>query len=301
MDRNFLKLMMEKTNFPETAKQDLSHHLEELAQKGLEEDLDGAVAFYYENHFDCALTEELLKSLSQQSGISHYTLWMLLLIEAAAPMERVFAEKHIPQKLFWETFSDLRCKALECYENYGVWGTFVAFWYPIFYSQDIVKLGRMEYENAVYRREEPYEKNGILLQKGDPVKHIHIPSSGEPFSREARLASYKKAYEFFREELQGRPLACLCHSWLLDPAIPHILPESSNIVSFQKDFHIISTEESAEFHDCWRVFGAASQRPLEQLPEDTSMRRAFKKYLLSGGKTSEGLGVLLFDGEKIIR
>ena len=128
MDRDFLKLMLEKTNFPEAARQDLSARLEELSQKGLEEDLDGAVVFYYENHFDCALTEELLQSLSEQSGISHYTLWMLLLIEAAAPMEKVFAQKHIPRELFWETFADLRYMALECYENYGVWVTFVALW-----------------------------------------------------------------------------------------------------------------------------------------------------------------------------
>ena len=38
----------------------------------------------------------------------------------------------------------------------------------------------------------------------------------------------------------------------------------------------------------------------EDLPEDTSMRRAFKKHLLAGGKTGAALGILVFDGEKLL-
>ena len=40
---------------------------------------------------------------------------------------------------------------------------------------------------------------------------------------------------------------------------------------------------------------------LKKWPEDTSMRRAFKNHVLSGGKTGHGHGIIVFDGEKIVR
>lgn len=128
----------------------------------------------------------------------------------------------------------------------GVWGNFVSSWYPIFYSGDIVKLGRLEYEDIPYPWETPYKKHGLVVKKGDPVKNIHIPSSGEPFDLPARLDSYKRAYGFFREELQGGPLVCVCHSWLLYPQNRQVLSPSSNIVSFQEDFDLVGWEETGD-------------------------------------------------------
>ena len=156
------------------------------------------------------------------------------------------------------------------------------------------------YENVTYEGEVPYEKNGCVVRPGDKVKSVHIPSSGEPFDQAARLASYKKAYQFFKEELQGGPLVCVCGSWLLYPPYRGILSPTSNVVSFAGDWDILSSQESEEFHDAWRVFGAASKLPPEQWPEDTSMRRAYKKWILEGHKAGSGFGVLLFDGEKIL-
>ena len=92
---------------------------------------------------------------------------------------------------------------------------------------------------------------------------------------------------------------CVCHSWLLYPPYGEILSPTSNIVSFQRDFDITGQEASEEFDDSWRLFGGDYKKPLEDLPERTSMQRAFKNYLLAGGKAGEGRGVLIFDGEKI--
>lgn len=300
MNKEFLQLLMEKTGFPEEAKAELLKSAGALTAAGQEEALDGAVEFFYENEFSISLTQPLVEEMAGIAGLSPYTVWMLLLIEASQRAREAFRQKSVPENIFWDTFSDLRCKALECKEIYDVWGTFVAFWYPIFYSGDLVKLGRLEYENTVYSRDEPYTVGGFTVKKGDKVKNVHIPSSGEPFDQAARLASYKKAYEFFKDELNGGPLVCVCHSWLLYPEYGKILAPGSNFVSFQQDFHIVEREEAEEFDDAWRLFGRDYHKPLAQLPERTSMQRAFKKYFLGGGKPGEGAGILLFDGEKII-
>lgn len=300
MDRNFLQLLIVKTNFPEEARQELLRCAGRLAECGQEEALDGAVEFFYEHDCSIKLTTPLMESIAEESGVHLYTVWLLFLIACAAPAQKAFAESGVDGQVFWDTFEDLKYKALECKNVHGVWGNFVSFWYPIFYTMDIFKLGRLEYENCVYDREEPYEKSGFVLKKGDPVKSIHIPSSGEPFDEAARLASYRAAYDFFREELHGGPLCCICDSWLLYPENRRILAPGSNIAGFMNDFDIVDSRDDKAFGDAWRVFGPDYRKPLAELPEATSMQRAFKKHLLSGGKTGEGFGILIFDGERIV-
>ncbi len=298
MDQKFLQLFLEKTDFPAEGEKFLRESAKLLEKTGLAESLDSAVKFFYENDFNTELTQPLVEKIGRSADLSPYTVWMLLLIEASLPVLENF-RKSGTEGLFWATFADLRYKALECKEIYNVWGTFVAFWYPIFYSGNIVKLGRLEFENGVFPWD-TYSKNGITLRKGDPVKNIHIPSSGEPFDQAARLDSYRQAYEYFQKDLHGGPLVCVCHSWLLYPEYGKLLSPSSNILSFQRDFDLVGQDDNAEFGDAWRLFGAAYQKPATELPEDTSMRRAFKKHLLADGKTGEGRGILVFDGTKII-
>ena len=93
---------------------------------------------------------------------------------------------------------------------------------------------------------------------------------------------------------------CVCGSWLLYPPYRGILSPASNVVSFAGDWDILSSQESAGIPR--RLAGVrrgASCAP-EQWPEDTSMRRAYKKWILEGHKAGSGFGVLLFDGEKIL-
>ena len=92
-----------------------------------------------------------------------------------------------------------------------------------------------------------------------------------------------------------------CGSWLLYPRHREFLPEKSNILRFLDDFEIVSWAEKENFGDAWRVFGRYSELPVEQLPRDTSLRRAYADWLAAGNKTGDGYGLFLFDGEKIVR
>lgn len=298
MNKEFLSQFMDKTGFPQEAKEALSQAADQLAAAQQQEAMDGAIQYYYENDFSTQLTQPLMDEMAQAAGLSTYTVWELFLIFAAETARKDYLEKGISEEIFYATFADMRYKALECKANKGVWGNFVAFWYPIFFSCDIVKLGRLEYETREYYGP-ACTIGAYTLKPGDRVRGIHIPSSGEDFGKEARLASYQMAYEFFKDELNGGPLVCECHSWLLYPEYRKVLPEGSNIVSFMDDFTIIRTDDGA-FEDAWRVFGADAEKPVEDWPEKTSMQRAFKKHVAAGGKTGAGLGVLVFDGEKLV-
>ena len=305
MNLDFLKCFLSKTGFPDEARSALLDGAlrltEQTAQTGGADTLAAAVQLFYENSLDMELVRPCIQAAAEQSGVHPYMLWLLFLIEAAAPVRQAYTQKGIREELFWDTFTDLRYKAEECRAMYGIWGNFVSSWYPIFYSCDIIKLGRLEYENAVYPLDIPYEKHGIALQKGTPVKSIHIPSSKEPFDASARLASYRLAYEFFQEELRGGPLVCMCHSWLLYPQNRQILGSASHVVDFMDDFDLIRAEADPAFSNSWRIFGPDCTRPAKDLPERTSMQRAFKSWLCAGKETGYGLGILIFDGENILR
>lgn len=285
MNRLFLLDLMEKTKFPAAAQKELTA----LANK-LEAELDRLTEHYWSAK-SFSDTDPLIRELSAREGASPYSLWMLVLLLAAERAKPLYRDEGI----FYDTFSDLCYKAHECHERYGVWGTFVAHWYPIFYRGNIVKLGRMEYETKSYQGEESVTVMGMTLQPGQTLLSMHIPASGEPFDRRSRMESYRRACDYF-----GKPLVCVCASWLLYPGYEDVFGEGSNIADFRKEFCLLSHKETERFDDGWRVFGSAWDETVENLPEKTSMQRAFKARLLSGGTVGCGTGVLIFDGETLL-
>lgn len=300
MNTSFMSLMLEKCSFPSDAVEFLNCLAARVTELSLEDELDAAVDFYFDSDRDTGATEERLVILGEKLSASVYSLWLLLFLLAAERAKTLYDNRGVSDNIFFDTFSDLRYKAVECMEEHGVWGTFVAGWYRLFYGCKIIKFGRLEFADARYDRAESYRLGDVVLENRDRVKGIHIPSSGEPFDLEARMSSYRAAYEFYSKETGSDKLCCTCESWLLFPEYEKILSPASNIVSFMHDFDITQSHEKDEFGDDWRLFGKAHRLPISEYPEDTSMRRAVKKFLLEGKRTGEGFGVLIFDGEHIL-
>ena len=289
MDHKYFALFLEKTDFPAEARESLTNTL--LAT----ENKLPAILDLFHQSYDHAATDLMVKALAEESGISEYSIWLVVLILASQKARSLYAT----DKLFWDTFTDLRYKAHECYDLHNIWGNFVSFWYPIFYKGTIVKLGRMEYETRMNALTETYTIGDITLGPGDRTIHLHIPTCpNEPFDKAARLESYRLAYEHFCKE--GEPLVCLCASWLLYSGFEEIFSPGTNISDFRKEFTMISNKPGANFGNAWRVFGKDHALPPEQLPEKTSMQRGFKKHYLEGKPFGNGTGVIIFDGNKLL-
>ena len=79
-----------------------------------------------------------------------------------------------------------------------------------------------------------------------------------------------------------------CCSWLLAPALEKLLPPASKILRFQKRFRIIKTDEEASDFTFW-VFRTKGKNP-QDFPENTTLQKNMKAYLLCGGKVGEALG-----------
>ena len=299
MNVQFMKLLMDKCNFPSAAKEFFCTLADKIKSCGLEAEFDSITNEYLKE----SMTEEAddaLHVFSKKIGESRYSCWLLMLMLAAEEIKKKYDRRGVSDELFFDTFSDMRSKALECMEQKGVWGTFVPDWYGLFTTCRLLKFGCLEFQDDIYRLDEPYTFEGITISKGDPIKGIHIPSSGEPFDKAARLDSYRRAWEFYHKESGDELLICECGSWLLFPDYEDCFAEGSNIKCFRRDFDIYERETYVTFYDAWRLFGKGCELPIDEYPERTSLQRAFKKYLQKGGSFGEGKSMLIFDGERLL-
>ena len=153
-------------------------------------------------------------------------------------------------------------------------------------------LGRMQYEFSEFQGES-HTAGGITVKKGDCVLTMHIPSCG-PLTKDLREDSYRRAYTFYQKDFPGKPVIFTCSSWLLYPPHDGMLPKSSNVVSFLHDFDPVFSVETDTFDNAWRIYGADGGKPLDQLPQNTSMQRAYANWLRGGHKAGWGYGIFMF-------
>lgn len=143
----------------------------------------------------------------------------------------------------------------------------------------------------------PYLENGyvskekITLSKSewekkisplDRVIKLHIPR-GTKFTPEVIRKSLDEIVEFVKKYFpEENPKAIACFSWLCDPQLAEILPETSNIANFGKIFTRFAQKNDGK--DALKfVFSIADDNPdFDSLPEDTSLYRALKAHYKSG-------------------
>ncbi len=249
---------------------------------------------------------EPLHALAKENGVREETLDFVFLLSLTEDLKIKYGFIGMPDGVYWRTMDDLRCKLLECIENRGVPGTFVTGWFDGFFRLARFGFGRFQYEVSRFHMAPGGEPlgaklpSGRLIRDGDLFIGFHIPSSGIPLTDEVRFDSYKEAYRHLAPLFPDGKVLFGCGSWLLYPRMREFLPPHMNILKFQKDFHIVAWAEKEEFHDAWRLYGRAADKPPAELPRDTSFRRAYADWLLAGNKAGDGLGFFLFDGEKII-
>ncbi len=232
----------------------------------------------------------VVREVAEQSGVHKYAADMVFALWCAHPLRYIYRQKGWDEEIFWKSMEDLRYKLMECKSVKGVWGSFVAYWFRGFFIGDRHGLGRLQYEP----RELRYSYGDY--KEGDLVYNCHIPSAG-PLTPELVMDSLKKAYAFYQPK--DGILKVVCNSWMLYPPMYEVYPEGSNLRAFMELFTILNTKEDPENKNLWRIFG--SEKELQKLPEGSSLQRRLKTFLLEGNNMGHGYGILLFDGEKVLK
>lgn len=210
-------------------------------------------------------------------------------LAAALRTRALYRARNIPDSIYLDTMRCLPRFLRETKEITGAWDFDRSFWTWRQTGGLLYRLGTLEFEYRCLG--EPPIPPGLSL--GDGVISVHIPSDVH-FSREELDRSYAWAEEFFASTgsfccLAGPPKAVVCGSWLLSPALDELLPEGSGIRRFAGDYERYCVREEDDSFYRW-LFGA--RKPSEELPEDTSLRRAVKRHLLAGGQVGMAFGML---------
>jgi len=237
---------------------------------------------------------ECIKALPEEN--EHFAR-LLAWLELLPFLKEKYRELGIGDDIFAYTVNDIYCKVKECRSVHGVLGVFVD-WFFLFYDVKLFGFGRLQFECKEYGIQD-YTFGDYTIKRGDTVFNCHIPTSG-PVTLSSCLESFDRAYNFFKPRLSGSIMPIMCASWLLyPPYIEKVFPEGSNTKNFACLFAPVTTTETEEFSDAWRVFDKDIKGvDINTLPCKTSMQRAFVDYLKGENPTfGYGHGVILWDGE----
>lgn len=204
-------------------------------------------------------------------------------------------EKHgIPEEIYVDTMKCFSRFVNEHRESYGCYGFDREWWTPRQISGLLFRIGELEYEMPKAPDESYASAAGSAVEhKGAENERciwLHIPSDAR-LTAEGIEDSVNRAQQFFAEKFNEYARAGIkCESWLLSPTLREVLPPSSKILGFQEYFVTESLGVEEKEFMTW-VF-KRPDIPLADLPEDTSLQRNLKNYLLSGGKMTAAEGTL---------
>lgn len=274
-----LREFCEKINFPAEA-------IDYLVSVQPKVDLDRLQKIGADFLGDKETVTESLAAEAQRTGLPQETVTLFMLIHLFDTVLRAkYAEANLSETLFWENAEDLTYKLHETYAAKGTWGNSALHWYRKFFDLNCIKLGRLQYEESTW-----LEEDFPPLKQGEQVFKIHIPSSG-PLTPESVEDSFQRAKKFFKESglLKTDYIPLSCASWLIYPPHHDVFPQGGNIQKFQELFTVVSGYERTK--DFVRIFHRDDDGNYDNLPEDTTLQRNFKKFLQNGGKMGLGRGI----------
>ena len=291
---------MKEIGFDAEAIESLSIDLDKILANERAKALFEECVALYEQEIDRNYNElvAMADEAGECAGVHKYTAQILMFIMLSKHLRKLYKEKNISDKIWFDSMSDLKWKLWECKAVKGIWGSFVGVWYYRFFDMTRFALGRLQFE--IWDVNDECEIDGREIRKGMKAISIHIPRTLTPLTPESRLDAYRQAAEVFANEFGEQKIIFACHSWLLSKEMPELLKDGSNLKEFINDFHIVKyeTAEEGEYPEAWRLFDMDYTGNIDDYPEDSSLRRNYKAYLKNGGRMGWGMG--FFFAEDVI-
>ena len=197
------------------------------------------------------------------------------LLLAAARAHEEYVRLGIPEKVYEDTMGCFVRFVKEHRALTGEWGFDRGWWAWRAACLRLFRIGALEYE---------------LLSGEKRALSLHIPSDAR-LDPEACRSSHEAARAFFAAHFPAYEKApVVCSSWLLHPALKELLGEGSNIVRFQSLFDVMRVDEDDRSYRAF-VF-RRTDGDIADYPENTTLQRRLKQYLLAGGRFGSASGVL---------
>jgi hypothetical protein len=163
-------------------------------------------------------------------------------------------------------------------------GDELAGWLPRHLVGAILEIGRLQHERIRpgIRTSAWFLEEGADWSPAELAVNLHIPESG-PLDPAAVGESLRAARTVMRKRFPEHRLRVrYCISWLLDPQLAEYLPETSNIMAFQRMFRIgPAKDDDGDASVRKFVFGNAPGAPGD-LPQRSSLERAAVAHWRAG-------------------
>ena len=236
--------------------------------------------------FDHIPVFEALHGLTESTGIHPYTLDLLYLISLMPALEDWYRQEEIDPQLFHNFARNLAGVASDCFGLHGVWGTYIGWWLIDFFKGKLFSFGRLQFRRRKLRRQIGKYPQGIYYLD------VHVPPCG-PLTPALCEESYAQAASFYRARYGMEEILIGCHSWLIHPDITKLLPETSNILAFGRRYQVLETMPDPESKAASFIFNLPTlPADLNNLPDNTSLRRAVKQHLLAGNTIDTAFGFM---------
>jgi len=132
----------------------------------------------------------------------------------------------------------------------------------------------------------------VVLRNGDAVLGVHIPEIGAMDS-ELCQDSFRQALQFFPRYFPDRYFyAFTCYSWLCNSVFDRLLPETSNIRKFQREWYLFPVPGANSDGFFVQLFGRTFS-DWNDVPQTSSLLKAVVRHLKAGGQLNTG-GALVF-------
>jgi GNAT-like C-terminal domain/N-acyltransferase N-terminal domain len=223
-------------------------------------------------------------ALPAETGARGRFLYVWLCLAALPHVRRYHAEHGVPDDISWDSLRFLGLNLASERLTTGTGGLSASWGLPRVFGGTSYRLGRL-----VFDRQRPVTEPAghPVLRRGESGLNTHIPY-GSPLDPAACDASFTAAREFFPARFPEAIGGFCCHSWLMDDQLADYLPETANIMRFQRRWHGFNDREQADWAVLEHVFRRkyAGPRPpaelLDELPQVTTLQRAIVAHVRSG-------------------
>ncbi len=203
------------------------------------------------------------------AAVDDGVLPMLALLVSAPEVGAFHLSRGVDPAVSAATLADLGQQVFVHRLAFGRFGLHTHGWLALIWSGALYRLGRLQFN---LQRDHDRTEQWVLS--------THIPRSG-PLSPAAVDQSFAAAVEFFANHFPDYPTHDFwCESWLLDPALPELLP-GSNLAAFQRRWVLSDDRHPGEADVLFFVFDRRDQVEPSALPVDTALRRAAVQRLSS--------------------
>lgn len=238
--------------------------------------------------------------LPESFGPIRRYVYVYVFVAALPHVQAYCRARAIPEDTVRHTLMDLGRKMALHRRRYGTGGFDLQAWLTLHFRAAIFDLGRLQFQRGCLgtRAGKAISAAGFPYGAGDSTLSVHIPNSMGPMSPSACDAAFERARVFFARHFPEESYrTAVCHSWLLDHQLGEYLPESSNIIQFQRRFSFAYRPEANDLSVLRFVFDrvatAGDEILLDDLPQTTHLERSMVRHLRAGGHWNGASGWLL--------